>query len=222
MTSAVLRLVFAHLAPTRQVSRRDVSNLAGCFQSRRLRALQARRRLRRSAVGDAGTVRCWVAVYTVNQDGNPVKLRPRLMGSEDSSRPQLLVAVMRNVRLAVSRCYEDPVLVDQHDHVVQARARRTSTSFRTTAASTLRGERWPLSRAVGIRSRDQAPQARRRSGRPRRETARRPRGYGPKFGTEALRLRPFAPLRKWSNGRPDRLGHELPLLTLAVRRKASS
>jgi hypothetical protein len=135
MTSAVLRLVFAHLAPTRQVSRRDVSNLAGCFPISPAESSASAAALRRSTVGDAGTVRCWVAVYPVNQDGNPVKLRPRLMGSEDSSRPQPLVAIVRNVRLAVSRCYEDPVLVDQHDHVVQARARRTSTSFRTTAAS---------------------------------------------------------------------------------------
>ena len=90
--------------------------------------------LLRSAVGDPGGVRCWVASYTVNQHGNTVKLRPRLMGSEDSSRPELLVAKVRNVRLAVSRCYEDPVLVDQHDHIVQARARKASTSLRTTVA----------------------------------------------------------------------------------------
>jgi hypothetical protein len=63
-----------------------------------------------------------VAAYAVNQDGNTVKLRPRLMGSEHSSRPEPLVAEVRNVRLAVSCCYEDPVLVD-HGESLRLRAR---------------------------------------------------------------------------------------------------
>jgi hypothetical protein len=108
-------------------------------------------RLLRPPVGYARAVRCWVASYAVNHDGNTVKLRPRLVGSEYGSRPKLLVPKVRDVRLAVSRCYEDPVLVDRHGRIcpVQGRARKTSKSRRTTAASSLRGERWPLSSAVG-------------------------------------------------------------------------
>jgi hypothetical protein len=70
--------------------------------------------LLRPAVGYPRAVGRWVASYLVNQDGNTVKLRPRLVRSEHGSRPELFVPEVRHVRLAISCCYEDPVLVNQH------------------------------------------------------------------------------------------------------------
>jgi hypothetical protein len=117
--------------------------------------------LLRPGVGNARSVRCRVAAYPVNQDGNPMKLSPRSVGSEDRSRPELLVAKVSNVGLAVSRCYENPVLVDEHDHIIEARARKPSVSPRATGRERLRRERWPLSSAVGTgyRSAWPAPRA---------------------------------------------------------------
>jgi hypothetical protein len=101
-------------------------------------------------VSYAGAVRRRVAPYPVDEDANTVKLSPRLIGYEDRSRPELFIAKVSNVGLAGSRCYEHPVLVDEHDHIDSSSCPQSEHERPTTAASTLRGERWPLSSAVGM------------------------------------------------------------------------
>lgn len=134
----------------RHASRADATSVSQGRSSPRGRKRSVSRReaarLRCATVGDTRPVRCRVAAYAVNQDGNTMKLRPRLMGSEHSSRPELLVPEVRHVRLTGFRCYEDPVLVHQHDYPPRLRA---ATRLRTTVASSLCGLRWPLSSIVG-------------------------------------------------------------------------
>jgi hypothetical protein len=131
--------------------------------------------LLRPAVGYPRAVGRRVASYLVNQDGNTVKLRPRLVRSKHGSRPELLVPEVRHVRLAISCCYEDPVLVNQHYgsrfKSVPARRARASMSqfyaFPAHATSVSQGRSNPRRRRPAD-SLDVARIVRPRSYRPRR------------------------------------------------------
>jgi hypothetical protein len=61
---------------------------------------------------NAGAIGRRVTPNPFNEDGGSVELRARLVRSEDSAGPQLLVREVGNVHLAVARIYEHSVLVD--------------------------------------------------------------------------------------------------------------